>query len=81
MKPWGRPVLALVFLAARRLTFTLTKLHQLSFIHYAHGAVIPRFPDGGTGERLHHTYVLFESNFNGAWDEYIDAFSEVVPTG
>jgi hypothetical protein len=79
VKPWGRPILALVFLAGRRLTFTLKKLHQLSFIHYARWAVIPRFPDGGGGERLHHSYLLFESNFNGAWDEYIDAFSEVVP--
>jgi hypothetical protein len=41
--------------------------------------VIPRFPDADSGERLHHTYLLFESNFNGTWDQYIDAFSEVVP--
>ena len=30
------------------------------------------------GERLNHPYLLFESNFNGAWEQYIDAFSEVV---
>src|SRR3954451_25054971 len=53
---------------------------MLSFIHYARWAVIRRFPDGGEGERLHHDYLLFESNFNGTWDQYIDAFSEVVPT-
>ena len=41
--------------------------------------MIKRFPDGGTGERLNHPYLLFESNFNGTWDQYIDAFSEVVP--
>ena len=41
--------------------------------------MIRRFPDGGGGERLHHTYLFFESNFNGTWDQYIDAFSEVVP--
>ena len=52
---------------------------MLSFIHYARWAVIERFPDGGGGERLNHTYLLFESNFNGTWDQYIDAFSEVVP--
>jgi hypothetical protein len=80
VKPWGRPLLALVFWAGRHLTFTLRKLQQLSFIHYARWAVIPRFPDGGEGERLHHAYLLFESNFNGTWDQYIDAFSEVVPT-
>src|SRR3954471_13572047 len=75
----GRFWLALVFWAGRRITATLKKLQMLSFIHYARWAVIPRFPDGGTGERLHHTYLLFESNFNGTWDQYIDAFSEVVP--
>jgi hypothetical protein len=79
VKPWGRVALAVVFWAGRHLTFTLKKLEQLSFIHYARWAVIPRFPDGGAGERLHHTYLLFESNFNGTWDQYIDAFSEVVP--
>jgi len=46
---------------------------------YARWAVIRRFPDGGRGERLGHTYLFFESNFNGTWDQYIDAFSEVVP--
>jgi hypothetical protein len=80
VKWWGRPVLALVFLAGRRLTFTLKKLQQLSFIHYARWAVIPRFPDGAGGEKRRYTYLLFESNFNGTWDQYIDAFSEVVPT-
>jgi hypothetical protein len=76
LRPWGRPVLAVVFWAGRHLTFTLKKLQQLSFIHYARWAVIPRFPEG---ERLHHAYLFFESNFNGTWDQYIDAFSEVVP--
>jgi hypothetical protein len=79
VKPWGRPLLAVVFWAGRHITATLKKLQALSFIHYARWAVIPRFPDGGRGERLHHTYLFFESNFNGTWDQYIDAFSEVVP--
>jgi hypothetical protein len=79
VKPWGRPVLALVFWAGRHLTFTLEKLQRLSFIHYARWTVIRRFPDGGGGERTHHDYLFFESNFNGTWDQYIDAFSEVVP--
>jgi hypothetical protein len=79
VKPWGPLLLRLVFWAGRHLTFTLTKLQQLSFIHYARWAVVDRFPDGGEGERLHHSYLFFESNFNGTWDQYIDAFSEVVP--
>jgi hypothetical protein len=75
----GRFLLAIVFWVGRHVTSTLEKLHALSFIHYARWAVIRRFPDGGRGERLGHTYLFFESNFNGTWDQYIDAFSEVVP--
>jgi hypothetical protein len=78
VKRWGPPVLSLVFWAGRNITATLKKLEALSFIHYARWAVIKRFPDGAGGERLNYTYLLFESNFNGTWDQYIDAFSEIV---
>jgi hypothetical protein len=78
VKRQGPFLLSIVFWAARNLTFTLKALEELSFIHYARWAVIERFPDEGEGERLHHSYLFFESNFNGTWDEYIDAFSEVV---
>ena len=74
----GPLLLWLVFWAGRNITATLKKLEMLSFIHYARWAVIDRFPDGGDGERLNHSYLFFESNFNGTWDQYIDAFSEVV---
>lgn len=76
---FGPPLLWLVFWAGRNIKSTLVKLETLSFIHYARWAVIKRFPDEDGGERLNHTYLLFESNFNGTWDQYIDAFSEVVP--
>jgi hypothetical protein len=79
VKPGGRILLALVFWIGRHVTATLRKLHALSFIHYARWAVIRRWPDGGEGERLGHTYLFFESNFNGTWSQYIDAFSYVVP--
>ena len=79
-KPLGRLLLPLVFWVGRNVTATLKKLQMLSFIHYARWVVVKRFPDGGTGEKLHHPYLLFESNFNGLWDQYIDAFSEVVPS-
>jgi hypothetical protein len=76
---WEGPyLLSVVFWAGRNVKSTLKKLEQLSFIHYARWAVIEKFPDGGDGERLNHSYLFFESNFNGTWDQYIDAFSEVV---
>jgi hypothetical protein len=76
VKPAGRLVLPIVFWIGRHASWTLKKLHMLSFIHFARWVVIGRFPDG---QRLHHRYLFFESNFNGLWDQYIDAFSEVVP--
>jgi hypothetical protein len=79
VRRWGPLVLWLVFWAGRNITATLKKLETLSFIHYARWAVIKRFPDERGGERLNHAYLLFESNFNGTWDQYIDAFSEIVP--
>ena len=79
VRPGGRLLLEAVFWAGRNITETLKKLQTLSFIHYARWAVIERFPDQGEGERLRYSYLLFESNFNGTWDQYIDAFSEVVP--
>lgn len=79
MKWWGAPWLWLIFLAARNIPTMLTDpAQELSFIHYAHWAVIRGFPREGEDERLGHSYLLFESNFNGTWDQYIDAFSETV---
>jgi hypothetical protein len=77
VKPAGRFLLPVVFWIGRNVTWTLKKLQMLSFIHFARWIVIPRFPGG---EKLHYRYLFFESNFNGLWDQYIDAFSEVVPS-
>jgi hypothetical protein len=78
VRRWGPLWLWIVFWAGRHVSATLEKLEALSFIHYARWVVIKRFPGEGGGERLNHTYLFFESNFNGTWDQYIDAFSEVV---
>ena len=61
-------------------------LTALSFIHFARWVIIKRreFPRVGPDqqpESLAYDYLLFESNFNGDWEKYIDAFSQVVPGG
>jgi hypothetical protein len=64
--PWGRS----------------EKLLQLSFIQSARWALITDLPSNGPDqlpERMRYDYLLFESNFNGPLDAYIEAFSEVVP--
>ena len=76
VKPIGRFILPIVFWVGRHVTATLKKLQMLSFIHFARWIVIAEFPGG---EKTRYRYLFFESNFNGLWDQYIDAFSEVVP--
>jgi hypothetical protein len=39
------------------------------------------FVDGLEGESLRYRYFLFESNFNGSWDRYIDTFSSILGFG
>ena len=63
-----------------------TNLTDLSFIHFARWVIIkrdefPRLDSTQPQERLHYDYLLFESNFNGDWEKYIGAFSDVIPGG
>ncbi|MGB5834550.1 MAG: hypothetical protein WBG92_21540 [Thiohalocapsa sp.] len=74
----------LIFMVARLRPATLGGLLGLSLIHFARWVIIKRdqWPDLGQGrEQLQHDYMLFCSNFNGTWDQYIDAFSDGIPTG
>jgi hypothetical protein len=59
------------------------ELRRLSFIHFARWTVIhpkqfPRFPAQDKSEQLKYSYLLFESNFNGSWNEYIDSVHSVL---
>ncbi|NSX54611.1 hypothetical protein [Parasulfitobacter algicola] len=74
----------LLFMAARGLPSNLMGLLGLSLIHFARWVIIrPQdWPDLGQGKQnLDNDYVLFCSNFNGTWDQYIDAFSDGIPKG
>jgi hypothetical protein len=52
-------------------------LRRLSFIHAAYWVMIDHFP--GEKKRSRYSYLLFISNFNGSWFDYIDVFSTAVP--
>ncbi|MGF1658591.1 MAG: hypothetical protein ACFCUS_04130 [Rubrimonas sp.] len=76
----------LIFMASRGVPKLLDELLGLSLIHFARWAFIrpkdwPWFERGATDprDRIRHDYMLFCSNFNGAWDQYIDAFSDGAP--
>jgi hypothetical protein len=77
VKGWGRVWLALVFLYARLVPSAHGTLARLSFIHFARWTLVKQLP----GQRLRHPQLFFESNFNGGWEEYIDAFSHILTRG
>jgi hypothetical protein len=61
-------------------------LINLSFIEFARWVIVPRksFPrpdERMDAEELRYDYLLFFSNFNGTWNQYIDAFSAVLYQG
>lgn len=88
MKPWKTIFLKfVVFLRGLGVGRENTEnLLELSFIHFARWAIVRRdqFPRLGAeqpAENLAYDYLFFCSNFNGTWDEYIDAFSGILPAG
>ena len=63
-------------------------LTNLSFIHFARWVIVRRdqFPRLDSAreanqDKLAYDYLLFFSNFNGTWNQYIDAFSAVLAIG
>ena len=72
------------FLLRRRISWYRNRkaedLRQLSFIHFARWVLIKDLPeaDGVSRRPLRPVYMYFESNFNGPFEEYIDAFADVL---
>jgi hypothetical protein len=81
-KSWKSHMLNVAF-KLLTIRFTQNDLRNLSFIHFARWTIIPKhgfpnFPGQSTRESLRFDYLLFESNFNGSWNEYVDAFNSVL---
>jgi hypothetical protein len=83
VRRWGLLELPVFFLFIRRGKNSLSTLKQLSFIHAARWSLVRRLPANGPQPeiRLRFPHLYFESNFNGGWEEYIDAFSYVLTLG
>jgi len=82
--PWLAWLQVAIFMTVRALPSQLRGLLGLKLIHFARWVVIRRadWPNLGQGkQKLVNDYVLFISNFNGTWDQYIDAFADGLPTG
>jgi hypothetical protein len=84
VRPWRTPVQMLIFKATHAMPAQLRGLLGLKLIHFARWVMIRRdqWPDLGQARpKLDNDYVLFISNFNGTWDQYIDAFADGLPGG
>jgi len=79
----GRLWLPAVFFVGSHIPTPFARtLSRLSFIHFARWTLVREMPDNGQQtEKLHYPHLYFESNFNGGWQEYIDAFSHILTTG
>jgi hypothetical protein len=82
------PVNKLIFWAVGTplLKFSLRGLLTLSMIHYARWVILrdrdfPRLSPKQPREKLRYAYMFFCSNFNGSWEQYVDSFAAVIPTG
>lgn len=76
----------LIFWIALKFPSTLSGLITLSLIHYARWVIIgknqfPHLAPEQPREKLRYSYMLFFSNFNGSWDQYVDSFTFAIPGG
>jgi hypothetical protein len=74
------------FWASGTFTSFLGGLLTLSLIHYARWVIVKpsQFPKLGPdqpAENLKYHYMIFFSNFNGSWDQYVDSFSSAISSG
>jgi hypothetical protein len=85
MPPWRTWIQTALFMLARVMPTQLSGLLGLRLIHFARWVIIKRnqWPDPGgkDPQKLGNDYMLFLSNFNGTWDQYIDAFADGIPSG
>jgi hypothetical protein len=84
MRPRMTWINHLAFMVARAVPGTLAGLLGLALIHFARWVIIRRdqWPQLGQPKAaLANDYMLFCSNFNGTWDQYIDAFADGIPSG
>jgi hypothetical protein len=83
MPRWHWWLKSLIFITVRAIPSLMDGLRGLSFIHFARWVVLraDHWPDLGQPRprRMQYNYTIFCSNFNGTWDQYIDAFSDAIP--
>jgi hypothetical protein len=70
------PVAKAAFFLGKFVPLAQKHILQFDFIHYVRWVHVRKLPDG---QRLKRAHLFFESNFDGPWQHYIDAFAYVIP--
>ena len=83
MQPIKAQALRLLLGETQRIKSLLGGLREIAMVHFARFAVISRsnlawFGDPQPKEDLHYDYLIFMSNFNGGWNQYIETFSSAI---
>ncbi len=81
-KQWV-PVLRAAFYLGKYVSMAQKHILQFNFIRFVRWTIVPaRLPYNGgpqQPDKLKYDYLLFESNFDGPWQHYIDAFAYCIP--
>jgi len=80
-RQWA-PVLGAALWVAKWVPFAQKHILQFNFIHFVRWTIVKEMPFNGAPQvrdRLNYPYLFFESNFDGPWQHYIDAFAYCIP--
>lgn len=74
--------LRLALWAAKWVPLAQRHILQFNFIRFVRWAIVDELPYNGPPQErdhLHYRYLFFETNFDGPWQHYIDAFAYCIP--
>ena len=81
VRPQWLAVLKTGFWLGKYVPLAQKHILQFDFIHFVRWTIVRDLPhpDPAKRTRLNYSYLFFESNFDGPWQHYIDAFAYVIP--
>jgi hypothetical protein len=83
IRPQWVPVLRVAFFFGKYIDFAQRHILQFNFIRFVRWTIVSRnLPYNGAPQqrdKLKYDYLFFESNFDGPWQHYIDAFAYCIP--
>jgi hypothetical protein len=84
VRPAWTPFLRALMWLGTWLPLVRRQILQFNFIHFVRWAIVRELPYNGppqARDRLTYAYLFFESNFDGPWQHYIDAFAYCIGKG